>query len=108
MKWHKSFREQSVECENAGNRFLVEVPEARGFFKPKPGFAAIIPACSIIVCVQFKTYCHSAVCRDVREKLHCIPKNEQNLEDEISYSTDIDCGSGDEYLKGILERDNDT
>jgi len=140
MKWRKSFREQGVECRQAGNQFLVEVPAARGFFKPKPGFAAVIPACSVIVCVPFKTYCHSAACREMRKELHSEPKNIQNkpcsyCKNPIPNSgvfglptyTDVpenhkqDCpireimelrisgdGREDEYLKGIMERDNDT
>jgi len=67
MKWHESFRDQSMECKKTGNRFLIEVPDARGFY-------VSVPACAVIVCVQFKTYCHSKACREMRIGLQ--PENQ--------------------------------
>ena len=51
MKWVKSFREQGQICEAADNRFLVRAPSYKG---------------EIVVCVPFKTFCHSEACREKR------------------------------------------
>lgn len=53
MKWHKSFQAQGVECRKAGNQFVIRFP----------GYTRVG-----IVCVPFKTYCHSKACFDMRFK----------------------------------------
>lgn len=47
MKWKKSFIKQGVECRKTGNRFIVNAPYAKS---------------EVVVCLPFKTYCHSRAC----------------------------------------------
>lgn len=72
MKWHKSYQKQGVECRKSGNSFVVEVPDARGFY-------VFVPACAVIVCIPFKTYCHSKACREMRLR----PYSENCMEDNL-------------------------
>jgi len=51
MKWIKGFQNQVQECNKTGNRFIVEHP-----------FEFV----GTIVCVPFKTYCHSNACMEKR------------------------------------------
>lgn len=55
MEWVKSYQKQVVECRNTGNQFMVNYPN------PFSGKAV-----DIIVCVPFKTYCHSRACVEKR------------------------------------------
>ncbi|GAH14708.1 unnamed protein product [marine sediment metagenome] len=48
MKWHRSFRDQMIECKKTGNQFVVYDP----FYHNA----------TAIVCVPFKTYCHPEAC----------------------------------------------
>ena len=50
MKWYRSFQKQGVECRKAGNQFKISFPHYSN---------------DLIICVPFKTYCHSAACREV-------------------------------------------
>ena len=55
MKWHKSFYQQVKECKKTGNRFRVKDP----FFSD----------IEVIVCVEFKTHCHSKACLAKRKEV---------------------------------------
>ena len=57
MKWFKSYRRQGMECRRAGDRFEVKHPMLFGSYPY-----------SIIVCVPFKTYCHSKACFEIRKE----------------------------------------
>jgi len=50
-QWHRSFRDQMIECKKTGDQFLVQ-----------DSFSDH----QTIVCVRFKTSCHSGVCRHKR------------------------------------------
>jgi len=52
MKWYKSFSEQMRYCIKSGNSFVIEKNPCSSN--------------SVIVCVPFKTYCHSKACLDKR------------------------------------------
>ena len=56
MKWYNSYQKQGAECKKTGNRFTIKYPwtDAIGCDQ------------NVIVCVPFKTYCHSAACKEVR------------------------------------------
>ena len=61
MKWHKSYQKQGAECKKKGNRFTIQYPgidQAEHY---------------ITICVPFKTYCHSAACKDVRLQQDGVP-----------------------------------
>ena len=64
MKWHKSYREQGQECKKTGNRFIISWP----WYDQ-----------DIVVCVPFKTYCHSKACVEKRNLLDDV----WNLKNEI-------------------------
>jgi len=51
MKWVKSFEAQGQLCAKSGNRFIIKAPYLSG---------------KCIVCVPFKTFCHSKACRNKR------------------------------------------
>jgi len=58
MKWFKSYRRQGMECRETGNQFLVV----------QPGIFTKDPKKDVIVCVPFKTYCHSKACFEIRKE----------------------------------------
>lgn len=51
IKKYKSYREQGLECDKNGNRILISAPYSQQ---------------SILVCVKYKTYCHSGACAKER------------------------------------------
>ena len=55
MNWFKSFQKQGIECRKTGNQF-----EISSGYAPDNRF-------NVIVCVPFKTYCHSKACGDIRQ-----------------------------------------
>lgn len=50
----KSFREQGLYCDKIGNRFIIHPPYV---------------SLGVIVCIKYKTYCHSGACFEDRKKL---------------------------------------
>ena len=55
MKWHRVFRDQGRECEKTGNRFAIACP------------VPYFPGHNVIVCIPYKTYCHSKACLKRRQ-----------------------------------------
>ena len=53
---YKSFREHFIECKRTGNLIEVDVSKYSTF----PKIA--------LVCLKYKTICHSGICRDERIK----------------------------------------
>ena len=49
---HKGYREQVLECDKNGDRFIIKAPYASR---------------EILVCIKHKTYCHSKAC--IKERL---------------------------------------
>ena len=54
MDWYKSYQRQGIECRKTGNQFNVKYPWHDQ---------------DIIICVPFKTYCHSKACFEKRAKI---------------------------------------
>lgn len=63
MKWVESFREQGLICNETGNRFIVTSPYAG----------------PVIICVPFKTYCHSKSCFEKRYSKEEIEENNERF-----------------------------
>jgi hypothetical protein len=51
--WHKSFFDQVQECQKTNNRFTVHCWNCN---------------LGIVVCMHFRTRCHSKVCLKIREE----------------------------------------
>ena len=54
MKWFRSYQKQGAECARVGNRFTI-----KSTWHPR----------GIVVCVPFKTECHSKACVERRKKV---------------------------------------
>jgi len=52
----KSFREQYKECKESGNTFIIDYPSLSDS-----------KMSSVVVCVKYKTHCHSNACFEERK-----------------------------------------
>lgn len=72
MKHYKSFREKLIDCKKTGN--LVEIDISKYNSLPKVA----------LVCLKYKTICHSGVCLDERsQKQYTRIINSINTEEDL-------------------------
>ncbi len=83
MKHYKSFREKLLECKKNGNLIKVDISEYNTF--PK----------TALVCLKYKTICHSGICRDERI---------QEDKDDIISDLEAMHASLGEFLKKALDK----